>query len=125
METNRINNYNNSRKFMLGWEIVMLKFEIIENEMEIINDIKKSVKSDNQAVVNSFDGTDIIQIIVPTLSIVAPLLFQTVQKYFDNDKVSIKLNGIEISAMGYEKAMKLLEKAIELEKLQKISANGE
>ena len=97
----------------------MLIFEILQNEKEIIEDISGMVKNSKQAIVDSFDGQDIVQIIVPALSIVAPLVFQTIQKYFDNDKVTIKMNGIEISAMGYEKAMKLLEKAIEMEKLQK------
>ena len=103
----------------------MLIFEVLQNESAIVEDIKNSLKSNEKVKINSFDGTDIIQIIVPTLSIVAPLLFQTVQKYFDNDKVSVKLNGIEVNAMGYEKAMKLLEKAIELEKLQEANKEGD
>jgi len=70
-------------------------------------------KNGNFTTVIPLDGNQLLQIIVPIVSIVAPLVAQTVQKYFADNRVTIKINGIEISAQGYGNAMKLLNRLLQ------------
>lgn len=55
-------------------------------------------------------SNDIIQILIPLVSITAPVFAQIWQKYSDNQRVTVKYDGVEISAKNAEQAMELLEK---------------
>ena len=63
--------------------------------------------------IDSLDGNDFIEILVPLVSIMMPTISQILQKYFNDNRVIIKFDGIEISALGYEKAMKILKEVLE------------
>lgn len=42
-----------------------------------------------------------------------PTVSQIQQKYFNDNRVTVKFDGVEISALGYEKAMKILKEMLE------------
>lgn len=90
----------------------MLVFEIAQSAPEIKEEILSSIPSGDEIFVDSLDGNDIIQILVPLVSIVTPIVSQIIQKYFDDNRVTIKFDGVEISALGYEKAMKILKEVL-------------
>lgn len=92
----------------------MLVFEIAYDELEIKEEMMSYFphEAENATNIDCLDGSDIIQILVPLVSVVMPIISQILQKYWDNDRVTIKYDGIEISALGYEKAMKILEKVV-------------
>lgn len=50
---------------------------------------------------------------MPLVSIIMPTVSQIQQKYFNDNRVTIKFDGVEISALGYEKAMKILKEMLE------------
>ena len=91
----------------------MVVFEINKEEKELINEIKQGFGNCEVVDKDALDGNDIIQLFVPIISILAPSISQTVQRYFDNSRVTIKYNGIEITTMGYDKAIKLLSDILE------------
>lgn len=86
----------------------MLIFEVLQEDSDLLSELTSLLDIENYEV-DSLDGNDIIQVLVPLASILAPVISQTIQKYFDNNRITIKFDGVEISAMGYEKAMKLLK----------------
>lgn len=92
----------------------MLVFEIACDAWEIKEEIESSFAHEIVRIsdIDSLDGNDFMQILVPLASVIMPIISQIIQKYLDNDRVTIKYDGIEISALGYEKAMKILEKAL-------------
>ena len=92
----------------------MLIFEILRNATEVKNDIIDSFPDNEVLSVDSLDGNDFIEILVPLVSIIMPTVSQILQKYFNDNRVSIKFDGIEISALGHEKAMKILKEVLEL-----------
>lgn len=85
----------------------------IKKEEELVDEIKQCFGNYEIVDKDSLDGNDIIQLLIPIISILAPSISQTVQKYFDDDRVTIKYNGIEITTMGYDKAVKLLNDILE------------
>lgn len=54
--------------------------------------ICKDISSYNE--ISSFDGTMIIQIVLPLATVLSPVFI----KYLENRKVTVKFDGIEISA---------------------------
>lgn len=50
---------------------------------------------------------------MPLVSIIMPTVSQIQQKYFNDNRVTVKFDGVEISALGYEKAMKILKEMLE------------
>jgi len=86
----------------------MLIFEVMQEDSNLLSALILSLGTENYEV-DSFDGNDIMQVLVPLASILAPVASQIIQKYFDNNRITIKFDGVEISAMGYDKAMKLLK----------------
>ena len=79
------------------------KYLLDELSLQFDNDF-----SSNKYTINSLDGNDVVQVLLPLSYIIAPLVAKTVQKLFSNDNITIKFDGIEISGMGYKKAMKML-----------------
>lgn len=90
----------------------MLIFEILPDATDIKDDILSSIPESEVVSVDSLDGNDLIQILVPLAAVIMPVISQIVQKYFGNSCVTIKFDGIEISALGYEKAMKILKEVL-------------
>lgn len=91
----------------------MLIFEIAPEDIKIKEDILKSIPNAQVLSVDSFDGSDFIQVIIPLVSVIMPIASTVIQKYFDDNRVTIKFDGVEISALGYDKAMKILKEVIE------------
>lgn len=91
----------------------MLIFEISPNATDIKNDIIHCCPNCEMSSIDSLDGNDFIEILVPLVSIMMPTISQILQKYFNDNRVVIKFDGIEISALGYEKAMKILKEVLE------------
>ena len=95
----------------------MVIIEINKNDEELANNILSNFNSllINPEIVHvdSLDGSSIIQIIIPIVAIIAPTLSSIVKSIFENSKTSIKYNGIEVSTMGYEKALKLFREVSE------------
>jgi hypothetical protein len=85
---------------------VMLVFEVLQENHEALSGLK-TLPNAEVFQIDPLDGAAILQVAVPLVSIVAPLVAHTLQKYFEDNRVTIKYDGVEISAMGYEKAMKL------------------
>lgn len=50
---------------------------------------------------------------MPLVSIIMPTVSQIQQKYFNDNRVTVNFDGVEISALGYEKAMKILKEMLE------------
>lgn len=50
---------------------------------------------------------------MPLVSIIMPTVSQIQQKYFNDNRVTVKFDRVEISALGYEKAMKILKEMLE------------
>ena len=94
----------------------MLVFEVLQDDKELIEEILQVFSVETTNEIDSLAGDDIIQILVPLTSIVAPLAAQVLQKFFDDNRVTIKYDGIEVSALGYEKAMKIFKEALEQRK---------
>lgn len=90
----------------------MLVFEIAPDAADVKEDIISSIPNSEVSSVDSLDGNDIIQILVPIAAVIMPVISQIFQKYFDDNRVTIKYDGIEISALGYDKAMKILKEVL-------------
>jgi hypothetical protein len=90
----------------------MLVFEITQDENILIDEIKNSIPDITINPVDSISGDDIVQILVPLAAIIAPVTAQTIQKYFSDNRVTIKFDGVEVSALGYDKAMKILKEVL-------------
>lgn len=88
----------------------MIIIEVQQTDKDIINDIVTSFPNDGVIKVDSLGSNDIIQILIPLVSITAPVFAQIWQKYSDNQRVTVKYDGVEISAKNAEQAMELLEK---------------
>lgn len=95
----------------------MLTFEIQPNDRKRLSDLM-SIPGAKVYEVDSLDGNDFTQIVIPLVSIVIPLVTQLIQKYINDNRVTIKFDGVEVSALGYEKAMNLLNKVLEQRKLK-------
>lgn len=101
----------------------MLIFEILPDATDIRDDILSSFPESEVMSVDSLDGNDFIQLLVPLASIAMPVISQILQKYWDSNRVTIKYDGIEISALGYEKAMNILKEIITQRKIDKKDAS--
>ncbi len=88
----------------------MLIIEVQQSDKDIIEDIVTSIPNEGMIKVDSLGSNDIIQILIPLVSITVPVFSQLLQKYIDNQRVSIKYDGVEISAKSAEQAIELLEK---------------
>lgn len=88
----------------------MIIIEVQQSDKDIIDDIVTSFPNAVVIKVDSLDSNDIIQILIPLVSITAPIFAQIWQKYSDNQRVTVKYDGVEISAKNAEQAMELLEK---------------
>lgn len=88
----------------------MLIVEVQQSDKDIIDDIVTSIPNEGVIRVDSLGSNDIIQILIPLVSITVPVFSQLLQKYIDNQRVTIKYDGVEISAKSEEQAMELLEK---------------
>lgn len=88
----------------------MLIVEVQQSDKDIIDDIVTSIPNEGVIRVDSLSSNDIIQILIPLVSITVPVFSQLLQKYMDNQRVTIKYDGVEISAKSEEQAMELLEK---------------
>ena len=90
----------------------MLVFEVLQEDAGLLSELIPFANEETYQI-DSLGGNDIVQVLVPLASVLAPVISQIVQKYFDNNRITIKFDGVEISAMGYEKAMKLLKEVSE------------
>lgn len=90
----------------------MLVFETTQDNREILSKLE-SLTGNEIFLIDSLDGNNIAQILIPLVSIVAPLVSQTIQKFFNDNRVTIKYDDVEVSALGYDKAMKLLQTVLE------------
>lgn len=90
----------------------MLIIEVQQSDKDIIDDVVTSFPNDGIIKVDSLDSNDIVQILIPIVSITLPIFAQIWQKYSDNQRVTIKYDGIEISAKNAEQAWELLDKMI-------------
>lgn len=99
----------------------MLVFEILPDAVGVKEDIISTFPDSNVASVDSLDGNDFLQILVPLVSVMMPVVSQILQKYFDDNRVTIKYDGVEISALGYDKAMNILKEVL----AQKENSNKE
>ena len=88
----------------------MIVFEVQQSDKDIIDNIITSVPNKGVIKVDSLGSNDIIQILIPLVSITVPVFSQILQKYIDNQRVTIKYDGVEISAKSADQAMELLEK---------------
>lgn len=88
----------------------MLIVEVQQSDKDIIDDIITSIPNEGVIKVDSLGSNDIIQILIPLVSITAPIFSQIFQKYMDSQRVTIKYDGVEISAKSAEQAMELLDK---------------
>ncbi|MCH5262151.1 MAG: hypothetical protein J1F42_04495 [Lachnospiraceae bacterium] len=88
----------------------MIVFEVQQSEKDIIDDIITSVPNEGAIKVDSLGSNDIIQILIPLVSITVPVFSQILQKYIDNQRVTIKYDGVEIAAKSADQAMELLKK---------------
>ncbi|GHV84226.1 hypothetical protein AGMMS50212_15660 [Spirochaetia bacterium] len=87
----------------------MVIFEAKLENRNLFDEVIAVTADAEQVIVSSLDGGDLIQVIVPIVSIIAPLVAQTVQKLFADNRATIKYDGIEISAIGYDNAMKMFK----------------
>lgn len=90
----------------------MLVFEIKPDAVDVKEDILSALPNSNVTSVDSLDGNDFLQILVPLVSVIMPIISQILQKYFDDNRVTIKYDGVEISALGYDKAMNILKEVL-------------
>ncbi|MBD5154240.1 MAG: hypothetical protein HDT15_03975 [Oscillibacter sp.] len=90
----------------------MLVFEILPDAVDVKEDILSTFPDSKVASVDSLDGNDFLQILVPLVSVMMPVISQILQKYFDDNRVTIKYDGVEISALGYDKAMNILKEVL-------------
>jgi hypothetical protein len=103
---------------VLRKENIMIIFEVEKNDAILCNEIRNTF-GDNaiEASVDALDGYDIVQFIVPLAIVINPSITKisnAIQSYFQENKITIKYDGIEISAMGYKKALKMLNEVIAL-----------
>lgn len=91
-------------------DMQMIIIEVQQLDKDIIDDIVTSFPNDGIIKVDSLGSNDIVQILIPLVSITAPIFAQIWQKYSDNQRVTIKYDGVEIFAKNAEQAMELLEK---------------
>lgn len=61
----------------------MLVFEILPDAVDVKEDILSTFPDSNVASVDSLDGNDFLQILVPLVSVMMPIISQILQKYFD------------------------------------------
>ncbi len=80
------------------------------SDKDIRDDIVTSLPNDGIVKVDSLCSNDIIQIMIPLVSITAPIFARIMEKYSDNERVTVKYDGVEISAKNAEQAMELLGK---------------
>ena len=90
----------------------MLVFEIAPDAIDVKEDIISSIPNSKVSSVDSLGGDNIIQLLFPIAAVIMPVISQIFQKYFDDNRVTIKYDGVEISALGYDKAMKLLKEVL-------------
>lgn len=88
----------------------MIIIEVQQSDKDIIDDIITSFPNNGVINVDSLSSNDITQILIPLVSITAPVFAQIWQKYSDNQRVTVKYDGVEISAKNAEQAMELLDK---------------
>jgi hypothetical protein len=74
--------------------------------------------------VNSLNGNDLIQLIVPILTIVSPLVAPVVQQLLADNRVTLTVDGIKISG-PYKKVMKLLNEIHEKRNEEGIELNDD
>ena len=90
----------------------MLVFEILPDAVDVKENILSTFPDSNVASVDFLDGNVFLQILVPLVSVMMPDISQILQKYFDDNCITIKYDGVEISALGYDKAMNILKEVL-------------
>lgn len=94
---------------------MMITFELEKNDVQMQEEIKKTfIGNYSEATVDSFDGNDILQIFIPLVVVLSPAISSSLQKYFENSRVTIKYEEIELSVMGYKKATKMLKELLNM-----------
>ena len=88
----------------------MIIVEVKQSYKDIIDEIITSDPNEGVIKVDAMVINYNIQILIPLVSITVPVFSQLLQKYMDNQRVTIKYDGVEISAKSAEQAMELLEK---------------
>ena len=85
----------------------MLSVEVVNGDNNLIREII-DIHPDFEVVeINSFGSDTIVQFIIPITAILAPVISPVLLKLLENDKVSIKMDGIEISG-GYRKVKEIM-----------------
>jgi len=84
-------------------------FEVDKSDTQLSHDIEQSVGGYAEIVsIDSFSGGDVIQVVITISAIVAPVVSELVKKYYESNKVTIKYDNIEITALGVKKVLALL-----------------
>jgi len=91
----------------------MIIFEFLKDENELIQQFKEKMNVQYDEIsIDRLDGTDVIQFGIPLAIALTPIVSEitkTIRDLFSDRRVSIKYNGIELSVMGYDKALKMLK----------------
>ena len=73
----------------------MITLELNENDRLLAEEIYEKCKAvASYNLISNFDGNMLIQIILPLATVLSPVFL----KYLENQKVTVKFDGIEISA---------------------------
>lgn len=91
----------------------MIVIEVSKNEKDLIDLIRGCMNSAcDEASIDGLDGNDVIQYFIPLALALTPLVTEMsklIKDLFGDRRVTIKYGEIELSVMGYEKAMKMLK----------------
>lgn len=73
----------------------MITLELKENDRLLADEIYENCKAvASYNLISNFDGNMLIQIVLPLATVLSPVFL----KYLENQKVTVKFDGIEISA---------------------------
>lgn len=95
--------------------MIVLEFTKDKNELSFIEEQINEYPEIEILEVDSLGLETVIQVVIPVMAILAPVISTILQKILDNKRVTIKYKDIEISAGSYEEAKKIMDDIMEKE----------
>jgi len=95
----------------------MITFEVSALETDLVNELREVFMGKyNEIGENSFNSSEIIQILVPVSVVLAPALSTIIQNIMSNEKITIKDGTFEITAKGKRNALKIYKEMTRIHK---------
>jgi hypothetical protein len=94
---------------------IVLSLELPNTEVELIKEMSEAFQGNYIEIEsNSIDGSWLVQFLIPLAVVLSPLISQIVQKVIENERVTIKYDGVEIQAPGKRNALEIYEKLVKI-----------